>query len=72
MAVWIYSKYAGDDVDVRQMAAYTEGCTGADISYIVDEAVRNAVRRCVETGNTDDSVTVTKDDFESAIKTRNF
>ena len=65
-------KKTGDDVDVRQMAAYTDGCTGADISYIVDEAVRNAVRRCVETGNTDDSVTVTKDDFESAIKTRNF
>ena len=40
-----------DDVDLDKLADQTEGCTGADISAICNEAVMTAVRRLVAGGN---------------------
>ena len=39
-----------DDVDLEVLAGKTEGCTGADIAAICNEAVMNAVRRLVSSG----------------------
>ena len=39
-----------EDVDLDKLADQTEGCTGADISAICNEAVMSAVRRLVAGG----------------------
>ncbi len=62
-----------DDVDLDGLADRTEGCTGADISAICNEAVMNAVRRLVATGKelTDadiESCRVGAEDFDKAIE----
>ena len=40
-----------DDVNLGELAEITEGCTGADISAICNEAVMTAVRRLVSSGD---------------------
>ena len=60
------------DVDLDALADRTEGCTGADISAICNEAVMNAVRRLISKGDapTDDDIAackVSNEDFEKAI-----
>jgi transitional endoplasmic reticulum ATPase len=61
-----------DDVDMDVLAERTEGCTGADISAICNEAVMNAVRRLVASGGepTDEAIAecrVNAEDFEKAL-----
>ena len=65
-------KPLGDDVDMGYLADRTEGCTGADIGAICNEAVMNAVRRLVRENKnpTDEEIAackVSKEDFESAL-----
>ena len=60
------------DVDLDALADRTEGCTGADISAICNEAVMNAVRRLISKGDapTDEDIAgckVSNEDFEKAI-----
>ena len=45
------NKPLDDDVDIGSLAEKTDGCTGADISAICNEAVMNAVRNLVKSGN---------------------
>ena len=59
-------------MDLDALAEKTEGCTGADISAICNEAVMNAVRRLISKGDapTDDDIAackVSNEDFEKAI-----
>ncbi|MGN0137216.1 MAG: CDC48 family AAA ATPase [Candidatus Methanomethylophilaceae archaeon] len=66
------SKPLEDDVDLDALAEKTEGCTGADISAICNEAVMNAVRRLISKGDTptDEDIAackVSNEDFEKAI-----
>lgn len=61
-----------DDVDLKKLAEMTEGCTGADISAICNEAVMTAVRRLVTGGKipTQEEINSTKvsmDDFTKAV-----
>jgi transitional endoplasmic reticulum ATPase len=61
-----------DDVKLDDLAQRTEGCTGADISAICNEATMNAVRRLVSSGNipTDEEIAnckVSMEDFEKSI-----
>ncbi len=61
-----------DDVDLDALAEKTEGCTGADISAICNEAVMNAVRRLVASNSnpTDEDIAsckVAAEDFEKAL-----
>ncbi|MBR4181716.1 MAG: AAA family ATPase, partial [Candidatus Methanomethylophilaceae archaeon] len=61
-----------EDVDLDDLAEKTEGCTGADIAAICNEAVMNAVRRLVAGGKapTDEEVAACKveaADFEKAM-----
>jgi len=61
-----------DDVDIASLADRTDGCTGADISAICNEAVMNAVRRLVSQGRnpTDEEIAACKvsmEDFEKSI-----
>ncbi len=61
-----------DDVDLGVLAQKTEGCTGADISAICNEAVMNAVRRLVSQGKdpTDEEIAACKvsmEDFEKSL-----
>ena len=61
-----------DDVDLGVLAQKTEGCTGADISAICNEATMNAVRRLVSQGKdpTEEEIAACKismDDFEKSI-----
>ena len=54
------------------LAQRTEGCTGADISAICNEAVMNAVRRLVKSGQvpTDEEIAkckVSMEDFEKSL-----
>lgn len=65
-------KPLADDVDLDALAEQTEGCTGADIGAICNEAVMTAVRRLVSKGKepTDDDIAackVTQDDFVKAV-----
>ncbi len=65
-------KPLADDVDLDALAEQTEGCTGADIGAICNEAVMTAVRRLVSQGRepTDDEIAackVTQDDFVQAV-----
>jgi len=61
-----------DDVDLGVLAQKTEGCTGADISAICNEAVMNAVRKLVSKGGnpTEEEIAeckVSMEDFEKSI-----
>jgi transitional endoplasmic reticulum ATPase len=61
-----------DDVDIGVLAQKTEGCTGADISAICNEAVMNAVRKLVSKGGnpTEEEIAeckVSMEDFEKSI-----
>jgi len=61
-----------DDVKLEELAKRTEGCTGADISAICNEAVMNAVRRLVKSGQTptDEEIAqckVSMEDFEKSL-----
>ncbi len=65
-------KPLADDVSLSDLADKTEGCTGADIGAICNEAVMNAVRRLVreKTNPTDEEIAackVSKEDFEAAL-----
>ena len=62
-----------DAVDLDALAEKTEGCTGADIAAICNEAVMTAVRRLVAGGKvpTDDEIgkcKVSQDDFLKAVE----
>ena len=66
------AKPLADDVDLDKLADATEGCTGADISAICNEAVMTAVRRLVKDGKvpTQEEIDATKvemDDFMKAV-----
>ncbi len=61
-----------DDVDLKKLASMTEGCTGADIAAICNEAVMTSVRRLVASGEVPDQSTidackVSMKDFEDAV-----
>ncbi|MCL2149194.1 MAG: AAA family ATPase, partial [Methanomassiliicoccaceae archaeon] len=65
-------KPLADDVDIEGLADRTDGCTGADISAICNEAVMAAVRRIVKPGKvpTDEEIGECKvgmADFVSAV-----
>ncbi len=65
-------KPLADDVDLEKLADETEGCTGADISAICNEAVMNAVRRLIAKGKepTDEKIQACKvdaEDFQEAL-----
>ena len=50
-----------DDVDLKKLADVTEGCTGADIAAIANEAVMTSVRRLVSKGDpTQEQIEATK------------
>ena len=60
-----------DDVDLEELADKTDGCTGADIAAICNEAVMNAVRHLIsenpEPKDEDiQNCRVSKEDFEKA------
>ena len=60
------------DVDIGALAEKTDGCTGADISAICNEAVMNAVRKLVKSGTVPDDTELSNckihmDDFLSAL-----
>jgi transitional endoplasmic reticulum ATPase len=62
----------GEDVDLDDLAGRTEGCTGADIAAICNEAVMNAVRRLVADGKmpTEEEIAACKveaEDFDKAL-----
>ena len=66
------AKPLADDVDLEKLADETEGCTGADISAICNEAVMNAVRRLIAKGKepTDEEIQACKvdaEDFQEAL-----
>ena len=66
-------KPLADDVDLGELADKTEGCTGADIAAICNEAVMAAVRRIIKPGKvpTDEETENCKvgmKDFVSAIE----
>lgn len=61
-----------DDVDLGTLADRTEGCTGADIAAICNEAVMNAVRRLVASNPNPteadiESCKVAAEDFDKAL-----
>ena len=61
-----------DEVDIGDLAKRTDGCTGADIAAICNEAVMNAVRRLIAKGGqpTDEEIEacrVENQDFDAAI-----
>ncbi|MDR2846259.1 MAG: CDC48 family AAA ATPase [Candidatus Methanoplasma sp.] len=67
------AKPIGDDVSVGELADATDGCTGADIAAICNEAVMAAVRRLIEPGKipTDEEIEgckVSMDDFLKATE----
>ena len=62
-----------DDVDLDDLSERTDGCTGADIAAICNEAVMNAVRKLVSTNPnpSDDDIAackVDREDFEKALE----
>ncbi len=62
-----------EDVDIDYLADRTDGCTGADIAAICNEAVMSAVRRLVASGSMPSeeelaACRVGKDDFVKAIE----
>ena len=48
--IHLKGKPMADDVNIRELADRTEGCTGADISAICNEAVMTAVRGLIKPG----------------------
>ena len=61
-----------DDVDLDDLAERTDGCTGADIAAICNEAVMNAVRELVSSNPnpSDDDIAACKvdgEDFQKAL-----
>ena len=65
-------KPLADEVDLKALAGKTEGCTGADIAAICNEAVMNAVRRLIAKGKepTDEEIQACKvdnEDFDEAL-----
>ncbi len=65
-------KPLADEVDLKALAEKTEGCTGADIAAICNEAVMNAVRRLIAKGKepTDEEIQACKvdnEDFDEAL-----
>lgn len=60
-----------NDVDMKKLANMTEGCTGADIAAIANEAVMTSVRRLVALGNPTqddlDACKVSMKDLEAAV-----
>ena len=61
-----------DEVDIGDLAKRADGCTGADIAAICNEAVMNAVRRLIAKGGqpTDEEIEacrVENQDFDAAI-----
>lgn len=50
LEIQLKDKPLGDDVDLAAIAKEAEGCTGADLSAICNEAVMTAVRRLVSSG----------------------
>lgn len=65
-------KPLAEDVDLKKLAAETDGCTGADIGAICNEAVMTAVRRLVASGKvpSDKEISacrVEMTDFEQAV-----
>jgi transitional endoplasmic reticulum ATPase len=65
-------KPLADDVDLEYLSDKTEGCTGADIGAICNEAVMTSVRRLLESGKvpTDEELAackVTQADFLTSI-----
>ena len=66
------NKPLDEDVDIGVLAEKTDGCTGADISAICNEAVMNAVRKLVKSGNVPDdselqNCKIHMDDFLTAM-----
>ena len=66
------NKPLDDDVDICALAEKTDGCTGADISAICNEAVMNAVRKLVKSGTVPDddelkNCKIHMDDFQTAM-----
>lgn len=62
-----------DDVSLDDLAERTEGCTGADIAAICNEAVMNAVRSLIAdnanpTDEDIDNCRVSKEDFDKAME----
>ncbi|MDR0334296.1 MAG: CDC48 family AAA ATPase [Methanomassiliicoccaceae archaeon] len=59
-----------DDVSIAELAERTEGCTGADIAAICNEAVMTAVRNLVANGKipTDDELKACKVKMEFFVK----
>ncbi|MDR0791370.1 MAG: AAA family ATPase, partial [Methanomassiliicoccaceae archaeon] len=59
-----------DDVNIEELAEMTDGCTGADIAAICNEAVMAAVRELVSSGNvpSDDEIRSCKVKMEYFIK----
>ena len=71
--IHLAEKPVAEDVDVKELAERTEGCTGADISAICNEAVMTAVRRIIEPGKvpSDEAIAECKvemKDFQHAIE----
>ena len=67
------SRPVDGSVDLKVLAEKTEGCTGADIAAICNEAVMNAVRRLIANGGEPDeeaisSCKVGMDDFDRALE----
>jgi len=65
-------KPLADNVDLGRLSDKTDGCTGADIAAICNEAVMTAVRRLIKPGKipTDKEIEECKvemKDFESAV-----
>jgi transitional endoplasmic reticulum ATPase len=71
--IYANAKPLADDVSLEELADATEGCTGADIAAICNEAVMTAVRRLIEPGKipTDEEIVACKvsmDDFLKATE----
>ena len=67
------NKPLDDDVDISALAEKTDGCTGADISAICNEAVMNSVRELVKSGTVPDdeelkNCKIHMDDFLKALE----
>jgi transitional endoplasmic reticulum ATPase len=65
-------KPLADDVNIKELAEKADGCTGADIAAICNEAVMTAVRRIIKPGKVPDdeeikACKVEMDDFVSAL-----
>ena len=72
LEIKLRDKPLADDVDADAIAKETEGCTGADLSAICNEAVMSAVRKLVSKGQmpTDEEIAgcrVSMEDFRGAI-----